>query len=300
MNHSSDPSLTRIDKILSYIHRNIDKPLSLDILAKQSCWSRWQLQRVFHTKTGVSVAQYVRELKLSLAAEKVLSGNERIVDLAFAFGFNSEISFSRAFKQYFGLSPRDYKKIGKLSGIRKPLTRPDSFSLPTDSDLGFCQIRLEHRDAFKLVGLHDTIHGPFSSTPDFSSKVPEIWHTLLQYAPQHATVYPQYGIIDTTHCVLGDEGLVYWASIGDDKVEPSLAEQLSLLTIPQQTYAVLPVYGPISNLANLVEWFMLYWLPNSEYQGVDGYELEVYDTRFSIDSTPSYMEYWLPIQKRTI
>ncbi|MEI8634510.1 hypothetical protein P4S72_25730 [Vibrio sp. PP-XX7] len=54
------PALNRIEKLLVYIHRNLDLPLSLADLSKQSCWSRWQLQRVFYAKTGLNVAQYVQ------------------------------------------------------------------------------------------------------------------------------------------------------------------------------------------------------------------------------------------------
>ena len=44
--------LTRIERVLDYIHANLDLPLALAELAEQSCWSRWQLQRVFLHETG--------------------------------------------------------------------------------------------------------------------------------------------------------------------------------------------------------------------------------------------------------
>ena len=70
--------LTRIERVLDYIHANLDQPLSLEALARQSCWSRWQLQRVFLHETGQTVAHYVRELKLSMAAEALLSTRLRV------------------------------------------------------------------------------------------------------------------------------------------------------------------------------------------------------------------------------
>lgn len=53
---------TRIERVLDYIHGHLDQPLSLEQLAEQSCWSRWQLQRVFLHETGLTAAHYVREL----------------------------------------------------------------------------------------------------------------------------------------------------------------------------------------------------------------------------------------------
>ncbi|MDE1093283.1 helix-turn-helix transcriptional regulator, partial [Klebsiella pneumoniae] len=83
------------------------------------------------SETGLSVAHYVREIKLSAAAESLLAGSERVIDIAIGLGFNSEMSFSRAFKQHFGVSPRSYRKQGKRYGLRKPLLTP--ISLPTES-----------------------------------------------------------------------------------------------------------------------------------------------------------------------
>jgi len=107
---------TRIERILDYIHTNIDSPLSVEYLAKKSCWSRWQLQRIFLQETNQTVAQYVREIKLSRAAEQLLSNSNRIMDIALNCGFNSEISFNRSFKQLFQCSPRAYRKRGQHIG----------------------------------------------------------------------------------------------------------------------------------------------------------------------------------------
>ena len=67
------PHFTRIERVLDYIHAHLDQPLSLEQLAEQSCWSRWQLQRVFLHETGQTVAHYVRELKLSLTSSPTLA-----------------------------------------------------------------------------------------------------------------------------------------------------------------------------------------------------------------------------------
>ncbi|WP_339388875.1 AraC family transcriptional regulator, partial [Vibrio caribbeanicus] len=95
----SQISFDRISKVLAFIHNNLDSSLSLNDIAKQSCWSRWQLQRVFQSQTGMSVANYTRELKLSVGAVWLLDTNKRVFDIAIEFGFSSEISFSRAFIQ---------------------------------------------------------------------------------------------------------------------------------------------------------------------------------------------------------
>jgi AraC-like DNA-binding protein len=86
----------RIERVLAYIHANLDQPLNVADLAALSCWSRWQLQRVFSEQTGLNVAHYVRELKLGQAAQQLVMGQSRVIDIALMYGFGSEASFSRA------------------------------------------------------------------------------------------------------------------------------------------------------------------------------------------------------------
>ena len=92
----------RIVLILQYIDENLQKPLDVKSLAEISGWSRWQLQRVFSAHTGLSIAQYVRQLRLAIAAWKLLNSDDRQLDIALFCGFDSEVSFSRSFKQHFG------------------------------------------------------------------------------------------------------------------------------------------------------------------------------------------------------
>lgn len=112
---------TRIERILEYIHAHIDTPLTVELLAQKSCWSRWQLQRTFLKETNQTVAQYVREIKLSIAAEKLILSKDRVMDIALNCGFNSEVSFNRAFKQLFQCSPSTYRKRGQRIGLKIPL-----------------------------------------------------------------------------------------------------------------------------------------------------------------------------------
>ncbi len=107
----------RIVSVLDYIDTNLHKPLDVSILADISGWSRWQLQRVFSEYTGFSVAQYIRQLRLAIAAWKLLNSNDRQLDIALLCGFESEVSFSRSFKQHFGCPPREYRQKGQLAGI---------------------------------------------------------------------------------------------------------------------------------------------------------------------------------------
>lgn len=297
---------TRIEKVLEYIHQHLFLALSLDDIAQKSCWSRWQLQRVFVTETGVSVAQYIREIKLSRAAEVLLDAHsERVLDIALSLGFNSEISFSRSFKQFFGCSPRDYRKRGIRTGLRQPITSSLNDKLGAKllaNTPHFTQIRIEHKNAFSLLGHRGEISGLFSSQPDFQKSVPQIWREferLRSSLPgrEHRRNPPlRYGVIDTL--TVHVDRLTYWAAeeVSSTLDNNHVGNMLSFISIPTQEYAVLPHRGPIEGLQPKLEWFFTCWLPQSGYSGVDGFELEIYSENYQASSQEAYMEYWLPIE----
>ena len=298
------PAFDRISRVLAYIHANLSSTLSLEDIAKQSCWSRWQLQRVFQAETGLTVANYVRELKLSQAAEELLDSKERVIDIALGLGFNSEISFSRSFKQMFGASPSQYRKAGKRVGLRKPIQVSETVSAEEKGALSFVNVRIDEREPFLVKGITSEISGLFSLTQDFAQKVPQLWSRLKGEVTLPDENISQFiGVVDLTQSSFDGTNIRYWAGV-ELKYEitipqlPSIiSDKLEVLSVPKQTYAVVKHCGPIEILRYTLSWFVLNWLPKSGYRGVDGYELEVYPSAYKPNDADAVMEYWVPIIK---
>ncbi|MEZ9002903.1 AraC family transcriptional regulator [Vibrio splendidus] len=298
------PAFCRISRVLTYIHSNLSSSLSLEDIATQSCWSRWQLQRVFQAETGLTVANYVRELKLSQAAEHLLDGKERVIDIALGLGFNSEISFSRSFKQMFGSSPSQYRKAGKRVGLRKPIQVSETASTSEKGALSFVEVRIDERESFLVKGMTSEISGLFSLTQDFAQKVPQLWSRLEgEVEIPDDNVLQFIGVVDLTQSCFDGTNIHYWAGvelqegISIPQLPSIISERLEVLTVPKQTYAVVKHCGPIENLRHTLSWFVLNWMPSSGYRGVDGYELEVYPFAYQAHASDAEMEYWVPIIK---
>lgn len=298
------PAFDRISRVLAYIHANLSSALSLEDIAKQSCWSRWQLQRVFQAETGLTVANYVRELKLSQAAEELLDSKERVIDIALGLGFNSEISFSRSFKQMFGASPSQYRKAGKRVGLKKPIQVSETVSAEEKGALSFVNVRIDEREPFLVKGITSEISGLFSLTQDFAQKVPQLWSRLEgEVTLPDENAFQFIGVVDLTQSSFDGTNIRYWAGVElKDEISipqlPSIiSDKLEVLSVPKQTYAVVKHCGPIENLRYTLSWFVLNWLPKSGYRGVDGYELEVYPSAYKSNAADAVMEYWVPIIK---
>jgi len=287
---------TRIERLLDYIHENIDLPLSVESLAEKSCWSRWQLQRTFLKETNQTVAQYVREIKLSSAAEQLLLSTNRIMDIALNCGFNSEVSFNRAFKQLFKCSPNTYRKRGQSIGLKTPLTSTMSVHQAYEIKKRLLQIRFEHLDSFHLYGVSGEIQGLFSAQPNYNKVIPSIWQQMVKLTgitPPFKE--PVMGVIDTRQ---NDASLPtpYWAGYKIKEADMAGLPANNLLTVPEQVYAVIPHTGLVTYLDRTIQWFLTSWLPQSHYEASHGFDLEIYQAGFDIHSQDSTMECWIPIK----
>ncbi len=296
---TKDSAFQRIEKVLHYVHNHLEHPLAIEDIAAESCWSRWQLQRVFQTHTGKSVAGYVRELKLSRAAEAILDTQERIIDVSTRFGFASEISFSRSFKQQFGQSPREYRSAGVRRGLMQPIQIPENISRLYEGRHRFVEVRVEYLSPLDLVGIKTEINGMFSPTPDFSARVPDIWQKFHQQLVAPLETHKRFiGVIDLNKSNTNTEHLTYWAAVPRTEIAQSdVLDDLLPVKVPQQIYAVIRHRGPVSELPATLLWMLVVWLPESGYRGSEGAELEIYPSGYDRFDDSSEMEYWLPIQK---
>ena len=284
---------SRIEQVLRFIHSHLDQPLTVASLATLGGWSRWQFQRVFAAHTGSSVAHYIRELRLSKAAERLLCTPERQLDIALACGFESDISFSRSFRQYFGCSPGQYRKRGIRCHLRAPIPVEPLPAPPLHRSPYRTRIRVESRPAFDVVGMSCHIHGIYSPTPDFAQRVPDLWQRLgaSHRLPEGVA---RMGVMDVS-VDAGDHCFPYWACIEASAWQQ--APDLPRLTVPAQEYAVVPFQGPVADLEKTLSWFLSDWLPASGYQGCYGFDLEVYPARKDPEPADKItVEYWVPIR----
>ncbi|MGN1234617.1 MAG: helix-turn-helix domain-containing protein [Christensenellaceae bacterium] len=98
-----------VQRMQDYILAHVAEPMTLADLSKAANFSPWYAHRLFKELTGVSVAEYVRKLRLSEAAKRLKSEKSRITELAMSLGFESVDGFTRAFTREFGMTPSEYR-----------------------------------------------------------------------------------------------------------------------------------------------------------------------------------------------
>ncbi|MDR9746175.1 helix-turn-helix transcriptional regulator [Paenibacillus taichungensis] len=140
--------LMRMNRALDYIEINLVSEIELKEIAKSACCSSHQFQRMFSFITNVSLAEYIRRRRLTLAAIELQNSDMRVVDIAIEYGYESPVSFARAFQSLHGVNPA----MAREEGIAlKAYTRLSFLiSIKGEEPMNY---RIEQKKAFKYLGL---------------------------------------------------------------------------------------------------------------------------------------------------
>lgn len=100
-----------IKKSIEYVEEHLHEPLKLEDIAWQSGFSKFHFHRIFQSSIGMSITEYIRMRRLANASAALLYTKERILDIALYYQFESQESFTRAFKKIYKLPPGKYRRL---------------------------------------------------------------------------------------------------------------------------------------------------------------------------------------------
>ncbi|MBD5468843.1 MAG: helix-turn-helix transcriptional regulator [Lachnospiraceae bacterium] len=107
-----------VNRILSYVERNLEKDLTLEEIAKELHYSKFYVERVFKEHTGQPLYRYMKNRRLNEAAKKLIETRRPIVEIALEAGYHSQQAFTQAFHEVSGLSPQKYRKLENFVPIQ--------------------------------------------------------------------------------------------------------------------------------------------------------------------------------------
>ncbi len=103
--------IKRINNVLVFIDQNLDAELSLEIISNIGFYSPFHLHRIFKAITNETLNSYITRKRIEKTASLLLHQKEiTITEMALQYGFNSNSSFTRTFKKFYGLSPSQFRK----------------------------------------------------------------------------------------------------------------------------------------------------------------------------------------------
>ncbi len=180
---ASTNSFQEMIPLLIDVQQNLDQDLDLQSLASKYGYSPFHFQRMFSSAMGETPKQYVDRLRLEKAAYKLQITDDPIFDVCLSVGFKNHETFTRAFRRYFGTSPRDCRKNAKVLQVQR-LAANRSFR---GEGCHLSEVKFESlRPTHFLSILHV---GAYSEIPAAFTKDDRIWNTLVDWAKRHNVPY---------------------------------------------------------------------------------------------------------------
>ncbi|MBQ9948467.1 MAG: AraC family transcriptional regulator [Oscillospiraceae bacterium] len=272
-----------IQNAVSYIEENLNGELRIEDIAARAYVSAFHFQRIFSVLCGYTVGEYIRNRRLSLAAEELSSGEARVIDVAYKYGYESPDSFSRAFTRFHGISPSAAKEKGAELRAFAPLRIHLTLKGGT-----VMEYKIVEKSAFTVIGRS----GMFNTETSYQ-EIPEFWAEHYRNGGGEI-ICGMYGVC------MDSDGKNFEYLIADDyRPWKEVPSGYRTRVIPAGTWAVFPCRGALPKaLQDVNTQIWTEWLPScKEYKLGGNYNLEVYLTPPQPDPNDNYCEIWVPVEK---
>jgi len=283
--------LERLNEAVNYIEKHLEDEIDYEKVSQIACCSTFHFQRMFSYIADVTLSEYIRRRRMTCAAFDLQNGNEKVIDIALKYGYDSPTAFNRAFQSIHGMAP----SMAKSSGTILKAFPPISFKISIKGDVEM-DYRIEKKDTFKIVGVKEhyamTIEESFAKIPLFwentkKSGTIETMCSLMNREPK--------GILGlTTDCMEGRDFNYYIAVATNSKTPEGLDE----FSVPACTWAIFECTGAMPTaMQELQKRIATEWLPTSGYEYGCNLAIEVYPEG---DQTKGNYkcEVWLPVVKK--
>ena len=275
---------------IRYIEEHITEELTAGDIAKQVGVSPFYFQKGFSMLCGFTLGEYIRNRRLALAGSELAAGDERVIDIALKYGYDSPDSFTKAFTRFHGVTPSQARREGVTLRSFAPL------KIKISLEGGYLMdYSITKKESFTVIAREKTF-----TYESAKQAVPEFWQEHFRTGGG-STVMGMYGInIDEA---MGGSAFRYLIA---DPCDPAreAPEGFTVATIPSFTWAVFPCRGPMPKaLQDVNTRIFTEWLPAlKDYEFAAGYCVENYDdpTKYPNGTLDDgyYCEIWIPVRKK--
>ena len=297
--------ITGIQRAIDYIEEHITGELSYEAIARESFSSSFHFQRCFSILCGYTLGEYIRFRRLTLAGVELANTAERVIDVAYKYGYENPESFAKAFQKFHGITPTQARGGGAML---KSFSR---LSIKVSLEGGsFMNYRIEEKQEFLLTGHKRRFTGSPNDKQDqdhnFACETRMEQYILEGMCREHETIYQILTNFE------GDEYDFYYAyrfprwALDDIKDLPEdIAARFEHVQIPAGVYLVCETERcqfPTARVDQLRKTAVSEWLPTSGYELRSAPEIGVihwfWEEGNDQLNNSRYCELWLPIAKK--
>lgn len=280
-----------ISKAIEYIETHITEDLTTSDIAKEVCISSFYFQKGFSMLCGFTVAEYIRQRRLTLAGSELVSTDNKIIDIAMKYGYDSPDSFTKAFTRFHGSTPTAVRRDGAM--MRSFASLKINISLKGGYTMDY---KIIEKEAFTVLA-----SGSRFKYDSCKEEIPKFWQEHYEYGKGNV-VCGMYGVnVDKS---MGNSDEFEYLIADDYKTGNDIPEGFATRVIPKHTWAVFSCKGAMPKaMIDVNQKIFSEWLPNcKDYEIAEGYNIETYT---DINNYPKgnqdenyYSELWIPVKKK--
>ena len=288
--------ISGIQRAIDYTEAHLTDEIDYAAVAREAASSAFHFQRMFSMLVGYTLGDYIRMRRLSLAADELHRTEDKVIDIALRYGYDTPESFTRAFTRFHGIIPTEARRGGNIKSFSRL-----SVKLILDGG-NLMNYRIEKRDAFKVICRKKQVNKPQGDTA--TADISAFWDACGRDGTMEKLC--KYASFDRFHGILGicfsteleASGFPY--GIGAEyNGAPVTDEGFDLVDIPAHTYAVFECKGKMPDaFKETYKRICTEFFPQSStYEYGSGIELEVYPSAEVQD--PNYTcEIWIAVKEK--
>ena len=294
--------LTGIRTAIDYIEEHLEDDISAQDVADRVFMSPFFLQRGFSLMTGYGVGEYIRNRRLYQAALELKETNERVIDIAVKYCYDTPESFAKAFSRFHGATPSQVRAGAYINAF---LPLRINVNIQGGDQMDF---KIAPMFPFTLIGFQKIFENETSY-----EEIPKYWDEICEkyannvYAGNEPANPYEKALVD--NCI-GEYGVCI-DDIGEGKFRYLIAgkytggevpEGMVLYEFPRGEWAVFNCRGPLPEAMQSVNTRIFSeWLPgNPEYELSGNANVEWYDCINGEKTDPDYHSaIWVPVKRKS-
>ncbi len=286
--------ITGIQNAINYIEEHLTEEINYDKVAEEAACSSFYFQRIFGVLCDISLGEYIRNRRLTLAGNELNATDIKVIDIALKYGYESPESFTRAFSKFHGITPSEAKKNGsKLKSFSRLSVK---ITLSGGSMMDY---KIVEKEAFEIIEKVEA----HSIENDVNAKsIPDFWtkshndgtvKTLLENTTDRTFIFGVcYGNnSDCTKTFDYSIGAVY-------NQKTAVPKGFRKNIIPARTWAIFECKGAMPKaMQDMWHKITSEFFPTSGYQPTYEMDIEAY-TEGDMGGSDYRSEIWIPVVKK--
>lgn len=294
--------LTCIKGAINYVESHLLTIQSVEEVAEQVHISPMYLQRGFQIMTGYTIGEYIRNRKLYNAALDIIKSKEKIIEVAYKYGYETPESFTKAFTRFHGVTPSELRKDRQLIKTFLPLRI--NVIIQGGEKMDFT---VEKVVGFKVIGFvkEFSFETSYGEIPKFWDEVfkKHVASSMAGNAPANEIEQAIYDnrIGEFGVCIddIGKDGKFRYMIAGR-YMGGNVPAEMEIYEFQDVEWAKFKCIGAMPEAMQTVNTQIWKdWLPgNTEYELAGKYNVEWYSSSGKTTDNDYQSEIWIPVNKK--